>query len=112
VVRAHSPALGQDRTNDQTLHLVFANDLDAKRVGDPVIILERAAARRHDAKVARRGAIGVLVVGLQLAHKFDAGVYPVRLELEEVEAPAHRIVAGLTREVDQLGERAADLRGD
>jgi hypothetical protein len=35
----------------------------------------------------------VFVVCLQLAHKLDACVYPVGLELEEVEAATYRIVA-------------------
>jgi hypothetical protein len=80
-------------TDDQALHLVFPHDFHAQRFCYAVIVLEGTAARRHDAELLWCRAIVVFVVCLQLAHKLDACVYPVGLELEEVEAAAYRIVA-------------------
>jgi hypothetical protein len=49
------------------------------------------------------------VVSLQLAHKLNASIDVVRLELEEVEAAANRIVARFAGEVDEFGQRASYL---
>ena len=47
------------------------------------------------------------MIQLQLAHELYACVYPVRLELEEVEPTAQ--LSRLAREVDEFGEGASDL---
>lgn len=39
------------RTYDETFHLVFPNHLYTQRLRDPVVVLERTAARRHDAQL-------------------------------------------------------------
>jgi hypothetical protein len=90
------------RTYDQTLHLVFSLDLYTKRFCYPIIVLECTTTRRHDAKLLWGRAIIVFVIRLQLAHKLYACIYPVRLELEEVQSAANSRVARFTREVDEL----------
>src|SRR5690242_21731955 len=96
------------RTCDQTLHLVLSNDFNTQRFCDLVVVLVGTSARGHDADVAGCGAI-VSVVGDQLAHKVYACVYPVGLELEEVEAAAKGIVAMLAGEVHELCQGASNL---
>ena len=93
---------------DQALHLVFAQHLDAQSLADLVVELEGAAARGHDTQLVGGGAIELLVVGLQLAHEGYARVYTVGLELDKVEAATERALVGLTREIDEFGERASN----
>jgi hypothetical protein len=49
-------------------------------------------------------AIVLLVVSLQLAHKLDACVDILRLELEKVQSAADRVISRFTREVYKLCE--------
>lgn len=102
-------ACGWWRTYDEAFHLVFAYDFDAQCFPDLVVKLESTPSRGHDTEVVRGGTIEAAVVGLQLAHELDARVYPVGLELEEVQAAADGALVGLAGEVDELGERASDL---
>jgi hypothetical protein len=67
------------------------------------VVLECTAASCHDAQVWRPGSIVVLLVGLELAHELYARIYPVCLELEEVQTSAYRIVAGFARKVYKFG---------
>jgi hypothetical protein len=96
------------RTSNQTLHLILANDLNAQCFCDLVVVLVCTTARRHDADVARCSAV-VAVVRDQLAHEVDACFYPVRLELEEIQPAAERVIAMFAGEVDKLREGASDL---
>jgi hypothetical protein len=83
---AYHTSLGCNKkhTYNQAFHFILAIDLYAQRFCYPVVVLERTTTGRHDAELLFARAIVMLVVGMQLAHKFDACVYPVRLELEEV----------------------------
>ena len=67
------------------------------------MVLERTTASRHDTQVRRPGSIVVLLISLELAHELYARIYPVCLELEEVQTSTDRIVARLAREVYQFG---------
>jgi hypothetical protein len=86
-------------TYNQALHFVLPVNLDAKRLCYSVIVLEGTAASRHDTQVFWCGAIVVFVVRLQLSHEFDACIYSVRFEFEEVQAATDGIVARFAREV-------------
>jgi len=95
-------------TFNQTLHLILPPDLDAEHLGDPVVVLESTAPRRQNAQLFGLGAM-LLLVGLQFAHKLDAGIDALRLKLEEVQPATERVVARFAREVDELGQRASNL---
>jgi hypothetical protein len=72
----------------QAFHLIFSYDFHAQRFRYLIVVLERATTGCHDTQVFRLGAIVMLLVGLELAHELYACVYPVRLELEEVQSAA------------------------
>jgi hypothetical protein len=95
-------------TRNQTLHLVFPDNLNAQRFCDLVVVLVCTTAGRHDTYVARCGAI-VAVVRDQLTHEVYACVYAVCLELEEVQPAAEGVVAMLAGEIHKLCEGAANL---
>ena len=97
------------RTCDQTLHLIFPNNLDPECFCDLVVVLVGAAPCRHDADIAGGCAI-VSVVRDQVAHEVDACVYPVGFELEKVQPATERVVAMFAGEVHELGQGAPNLR--
>jgi len=99
----------QARTYYEAFHLIFPNDLHAQGFPDFVVELEGAATGGHDTQLIGFGAILAAMVGLQIAYKLDARIYPFRLEFEEVQAAAIGALVGLTREVDEFGEGASNL---
>jgi hypothetical protein len=98
----HSSQCTMVHTYNQTLHLIFSLHLYTERFCYPVIVLERATACRHDTELLWCRPIVVFVIGLQLAHKLYACIYPVRLELEEVQSAANSRVARFPREVHEF----------
>jgi hypothetical protein len=92
------------RTYYKAFHFVFPFHFHAQSFRYLVIVLESTTTCRHDAQVFWCRAIVLFVVGLQLAHKLNACIYPVCLELEEVQSATNRIVARFAREVYKLCE--------
>lgn len=89
-------------TDNEALHLLFAQDIHTQNVAHLIVELECATTRRHDAQGVWLGAIECLLLVLQVAHELDAVVYAIRFEIEEVEAATRLLGAGLAGEIDQL----------
>lgn len=98
-------------TDDEALHLVLPQHVDAQRLAELVVEHVRAAARGHDAQLARLRAVELQLLVAEALHELDAVVDAVRLEALEVEAAAGLRRVRLAGEVDELDERAANLRG-
>lgn len=96
-------------TDDKALHLILPEHFDAKRSLHILVVLERAAAGRHDAELRRPRAIEFLMLLLQLLDKRDTITDLVGFELEKVQPAAEFLRARLVREVDEFREGATDL---
>lgn len=72
------------QSNDQAFHLVFPEYIDAQLVFDEVVVFVGAAARGHDAELARSRAVEGLLLVLEVLHKFHAIADMVGLEGEKV----------------------------
>ena len=103
---------GRIRTDDETLHLVLAQDLHPEDLLHAVVVLVRAPAGRHDAQLRRARAAQLLLLALQQTDELQAVLDPVRLELHEVQPPARLLRVGLAGEVDELRQGAADLQSN
>lgn len=75
-------------TDDQTFHLILTQHLYTKLLLDVVVVLERAAARRHNTQLRLSRPIELLVFPLQLVHEIQTILNLVRVKLEKGESAA------------------------
>lgn len=90
-------------TDNQAFHLIFAQDIHVQRLLQPVVVFVGSSTCRNDTQLIRADAIEFLMLLFELLDKLDAEVYPVSLEVYEVQSPAIVSRVKLPREVDQLG---------
>ena len=100
----------EEHTSDQTLHLVLPLNVHVQSALQLVVIQVGTTPRSHDAQfILRRGTVELPVLLVQLPDELDAQVYPMGLEVDEVQPAAIIRRVQLAREINQFGQRSANL---
>lgn len=97
-------------TGNQTLHLIFAENIHIQGILQLVVVFVGTSAGSHDAETILGRTVEFVMFEFQLLYEVDAQVYAVGFEIDEVQTTA--VIGGIefTGEIDQFGEGSADLQ--